>query len=180
MACKSENAHCTFLKPHLAEDLTQTTAPLGSQAGMQTHALHLPGNTQTPDSADVDGMQVQMWQMPTILQCPSASFNSQSKCQRPAASSDTRAPAAEVMVEQAEAGTEGSLLEVSWILFVTRSACHLFSAVLNQRTSPSGHSQRPQNQKSTPTVAARLPRSAAIPTRTPCSHAWSLTCGSRL
>jgi hypothetical protein len=47
------------------------------------------------------------------------------------------------------------------------AAQHLFSAVLNQSTSPSGHSQRPQKAESTSTVVARLPAAASAPTARP-------------
>ena len=47
------------------------------------------------------------------------------------------------------------------------SKAHLFSAVLNQSTSPSGQSQRPQNMESSMTVSARLPATEAAPTMSP-------------
>ena len=52
-------------------------------------------------------------------------------------------------------------------IFTLPSKAHLFSAVLNQSTSPSGQSQRPQNMESAMTVSARLPATEAAPTMSP-------------
>ena len=44
---------------------------------------------------------------------------------------------------------------------------HLLRIVLNQRTSPSGHSQRPQRRESSGTVTAKLIKTDKIPKATP-------------
>ena len=51
--------------------------------------------------------------------------------------------------------------------FTLACALHLFWAVLNHRTSPSGQTQRCQNQESTTTVSARLPAAAIAPVSRP-------------